>query len=108
MPFNARLPLSEMRLAIETDEPDWGLLLHVSISVVSLLRRMLAKDDRARPSASECLRHPWFTGNTTADIIPCTLQPATLNSLMKVNAESKLLRVLMNIIATELQVCHLH
>jgi len=108
MPFNARLPLSELRLAVENDEPDWGLLLHVSTSMVSLCRRMLAKDDRERPGASECLRHPWFTGNTTADIIPRTLQPTTLNSLMQLHAESKLLRVLMNMIATELQACQLH
>jgi len=108
MPFNARLPMSELRLAVETDEPDWDLLLHVSTSAVSLCQRMLAKDDRARPSAAQCLRHPWFTGNATADIIPRTLQPATLNSLMQVNAESKLLRVLMNIIAAELQACQLH
>lgn len=106
-PFSVQLPLQQLLLAIDADEPDWRLFRHVSTSALSLCRRMLAKDDAARPNASECLRHPWFSSSAMIDRPPRSLRPETLSSLMQLHAQSKFLQVLMNIIATELQVCRL-
>jgi len=101
-PFDPKLPLRELVHAAV--EPDWRLFRHASTSALSLCRRMLATGDAARPSAAECLRHPWFAGPSALEHVPRGLRPETLGTLMQFHAHSKFLQVLMNTIAMELQV----
>ena len=41
-------------------EPNYDLLSNCSKEARDLVRRMLEKDSRKRPTAAQCLKHPWF------------------------------------------------
>jgi len=103
-PFGPRLSVADLAQAVATGEPDWRLFRHASTSALSLCRRMLAKDDAERPTAVECLQHPWFAGPGATDRVPKELRPESVGSLMQFHAQSKFLQVLMNVVATEMQV----
>jgi len=104
LPFGLGVPIAEIARAIKNGEPDWRLFRRVSTTAVSLCRRMLIKDDVLRPSAAECLRHPWFASPCAAESVPRTL---SIGPLVQYHAQSKLQQVLMNLVAAELQVTKL-
>lgn len=68
---------------------------------------MLSKDDAVRPSAAECLRHPWFATVSAEDRVPKELRLETLSALMQFQAQSKSHQVLMNLVSSELNVSKL-
>eukprot|EP00747_Dinoflagellata_sp_TGD_P203094 gnl/TRDRNA2_/TRDRNA2_76700_c0_seq1.p1 gnl/TRDRNA2_/TRDRNA2_76700_c0~~gnl/TRDRNA2_/TRDRNA2_76700_c0_seq1.p1 ORF type:complete len:406 (-),score=85.34 gnl/TRDRNA2_/TRDRNA2_76700_c0_seq1:69-1286(-) len=110
-PFGPGLSLKELAHTITCGEPDWRLFRNVSTSALSLCRRMLAKHDALRPSAAECLRHPWLASPQSGFVedvrLPRELPPHTLSMLMQFHAQSKLHQVLMNLVASELKVSQL-
>ena len=62
-PFTAPDDTDEtVKTRICTQEPDYSpnRLPGVSDTALDLLQKTLTKDARARPSAAECLSHPWF------------------------------------------------
>jgi len=104
-PFGRGTAIREMTRNAAAAEPDWKRFKHVSTSALSLCRRMLMKDDTARPCAVECLRHPWLAVSGKAqERIPRELRTETLTALMRFHAHSKLQQVLMNVVAAELKV----
>ncbi|CAJ1345451.1 unnamed protein product, partial [Effrenium voratum] len=75
----------------------------VSTAALALCKRMLDKDEMTRPTAHECLRHPWLTGGF--DPSPeMPLLPETFSALMQSHAQSKFFQVLMNVVASEIKV----
>ena len=50
---------------IQEDEPEYNLkaFKDVDKSAIDLLKAMLSKNGEDRPSASDCLKHPWFTND---------------------------------------------
>lgn len=104
LPFGLRQPLKDLAQQVCYREPDWRRFRHVSTSALSLCRRMLSRSDHARPSASECLRHPWFYSSGNDDRIGKDLHSQILAELMQFHAQTKIFQVLMNIVAAELSV----
>lgn len=105
MPFGPKLPPATLAQVLAEQDTDWRAFRHASTSALSLCRRMLAREELSRPSAAECLRHPWFGGLAGgAERIPKELKLETLSSLMQVHAQAKFYQVLMNVVATELKV----
>jgi len=97
------MPLKELARAVAAQEPDWRLFRHVSTTALALCRRMLVKDDNARPTVIECLRHPWFSiGIGAGERMPREIRPETLGALVQFYAQAKFQQVLMNVIASEL------
>jgi len=104
LPFAPELSIGELLTAVSTAHPDWRLLRDASTGALSVCRRMLTKDDALRPSAAECLRHPWFLSPANGDPVPRELRGDTFTTLVEFHARSKYIQVLMNIVATELKV----
>jgi serine/threonine protein kinase len=103
LPFGPRLAVQELMAVISVRDPDWQLFRNVSTSALSLCRRMLSRDESVRPSAQECLRHPWL-GSLGASGRWKELRIETVGSLMQFHADAKFQQVLMNIVAAELKV----
>ncbi|CAN0223392.1 unnamed protein product, partial [Discosporangium mesarthrocarpum] len=61
-PFDTSRGLGEEEVArrVTSEEPDLQGMRHVSPEGKDLVRRLLAKDPRDRPSARQALTHPWF------------------------------------------------
>jgi serine/threonine protein kinase len=106
LPFGPNLSMPDLARLIFAGEPDWRLFRHVSTSALSLCRRMLSRDEMVRPSAWECLRHPWFSSCGDGRIVR-ELPLDTNVALMQFHANAKLQQVLMNLIAAELKVSDL-
>lgn len=104
LPFSPRMALRDLARLIASGEPDWRLFRHVSTSALSLCRRMLSRSDIVRPTAAECLRHPWFGSPGSDDRILTELQPEFFGTLMQAYAQAKCHQVLMNVVAAELKV----
>jgi len=102
-PFGPGLALKDLVQTMESSEPDWRLFRSASTSALSLCRRMLLKDDLLRPTAAECLRHPWFESMAN-NRLPKELRSETLSVLMQMHARAKAQQVLMNVVARELKV----
>eukprot|EP00931_Biecheleriopsis_adriatica_P056292 TRINITY_DN33357_c0_g1_i1.p1 TRINITY_DN33357_c0_g1~~TRINITY_DN33357_c0_g1_i1.p1 ORF type:complete len:1061 (+),score=215.07 TRINITY_DN33357_c0_g1_i1:59-3241(+) len=105
-PFPPRRSLRDLVLAATEEEPDWRLFRSASTAALSLCKRMLDKDDAARPSAAQCLRHPWLSTHGPAAERPpeMPLIPETFGALMQSHAQSKFHQVLMNVVATEIKI----
>ncbi|CAE7360143.1 unnamed protein product, partial [Symbiodinium natans] len=91
--------------SILSQEPDWHLFRSASTAALALCKRMLDKDEMARPTAGDCLRHPWlssWTFNAPTPELP--LLPETFSALMQSHAQSKFFQVLMNVVASEIKV----
>jgi len=102
-PFAPRKSISDLANDISSQEPDWHLFRNVSTAALALCKRMLDKDEMTRPTAHECLRHPWLTGGF--DPSPeMPLLPETFSALMQSHAQSKFFQVLMNVVASEIKV----
>lgn len=107
-PFSGRRSLKDLVVGIMDEEPDWHLFRHASTAGLSLCRRMLDKDDTSRPTAMECLRHPWFAhfSLSASESLPLDipLLPETFGALVQSHAHAKFYQVLMNVVATEIKV----
>eukprot|EP00746_Dinoflagellata_sp_MGD_P128828 gnl/MRDRNA2_/MRDRNA2_63116_c0_seq1.p1 gnl/MRDRNA2_/MRDRNA2_63116_c0~~gnl/MRDRNA2_/MRDRNA2_63116_c0_seq1.p1 ORF type:complete len:1006 (+),score=159.72 gnl/MRDRNA2_/MRDRNA2_63116_c0_seq1:90-3107(+) len=102
-PFGHRLTTNQLAQLVMSQEPDWTSFRHASTGALSLCRRMLTKDDQSRPSAQECLRHPWLAQDLTGGDIR-QLRLETLSALVQFHAQSKFHQVVMNLVASELSV----
>lgn len=104
-PFGPGLPLQDLSNVICNSEPDWRFFRGASTSALALCRRMLAKDDASRPTAAECLRHPWIASlGSGGDHPPKELRSETFSTLMQFHAHAKFHQVLINVVAAELKV----
>ena len=80
--------VSKIPQKIKEQEPDYDLepFQKVNPLCVDLLQKMLLKDPSERPSAEECLEHPWFnldftpqnSANRTVESPENLLSPETL------------------------------
>lgn len=104
-PFGPGLPLRDLAHSICNSEPDWRFFRGASTSALALCRRMLCKDDASRPTAAECLRHPWIASlGSGGDHPPKELRTETFSTLMQFHAQAKFHQVLINVVAAELKV----
>lgn len=103
-PFGHRLTVSQLAQSVLSQDPDWSLFRHASTGALSLCRRMLTKDDQNRPTAQECLRHPWLAQSDLSGGDIRQLRLETLSALVQFHAQSKFHHVVMNLVASELNV----
>eukprot|EP00930_Biecheleria_cincta_P056270 TRINITY_DN42419_c0_g1_i1.p1 TRINITY_DN42419_c0_g1~~TRINITY_DN42419_c0_g1_i1.p1 ORF type:complete len:1000 (-),score=138.39 TRINITY_DN42419_c0_g1_i1:47-3046(-) len=105
-PCAPRRSVKDIVKSVCEEEPDWRLFRHASTSALALCKRMLDKDDANRPTAAECLRHPWLchSGLVSESGSERLLLPETFGSLMQFHAQSKFYQVLMNVVASEIKV----
>lgn len=104
-PFLPRKSAGDLADSILSQEPDWHLFRSASTAALALCKRMLDKDEVSRPTAGDCLRHPWlsaWTFNAPSPELP--LLPETFSALMQSHAQSKFFQVLMNVVASEIKV----
>lgn len=106
-PFGRWRPVGDFARAVASEDCDWQAFRHISTSALSFCRRMLTKEDASRPSAAECLRHPWFSAANGDDRAPKELRLESLSQLIQFQAQSKFQQVLMNMVSSELNVTNL-
>jgi calcium-dependent protein kinase len=91
--------------------PNWSLLSHCSPEAVDLVKKMMTIDERLRPTAKECLQHPWFAtsgrpGNDTKTQ-PALLSSEQLKALIKYNTRTAFEKAVFMKIATRSKVSEL-
>ncbi len=90
--------------------PNWNLMKHCSAEAIDLVKKMMAIDERIRPTAKECLEHKWFKSsfkNTARDSKKPLLSDDQIKALIKYNAKSSFEKAVLMKIATHSKVSEL-
>ena len=90
--------------------PNWSQLDHCSKEAIDLVKKMMTIDERGRPTAKECLDHPWFASATRAkagDNKTPLLTGDQLKALIKYNSRSAFEKAVLMKIATSSKVSEL-
>ena len=94
--------------------PNWSLMSHCSPDAVDLVKKMMTIDERLRPTARECLLHPWFASSSPrarpTDGVKgaqALLSPEQLKALIKYNSRSAFEKAVFMKIATRSKVSEL-
>ncbi|CAK0783368.1 hypothetical protein CVIRNUC_006567 [Coccomyxa viridis] len=110
MPFDDRRSrgspaLSQIWKSILTEEPDFGSSAwrDVSDSAKDLVRLLLNKDPKQRPTAKEALNHAWLSGGDSAERARGKpLQETVVQRIQRFNQANVLRRTIFELIAQEL------
>ena len=89
--------------------PNWSLLQHCSSEGIDLVKKMMTIDERLRPTARECLQHPWFKSsfrNSTVDKKPL-LSADQLKALIRYNTRTAFEKAVLMKVATSSKVSEL-
>ncbi|PFH37490.1 calcium-dependent protein kinase CDPK6 [Besnoitia besnoiti] len=101
LPFTGT-SLEEVQEKATYAEPNYALeCRHLTPQAIDLLKRMLTKDPRQRPSASEVLKHVWFNQANTAEI---QISPLMCDNMKRYMRQSHLKNALVNLMAHQLNV----
>jgi len=94
--------------------PNWSLLNHCSSDAIDLVKKMMTIDERLRPTARECLQHPWFASSNRAKPVdsrpatpPALLSSDQLKALIKYNSRTAFEKAVFMKIATRSKVSEL-
>ena len=89
--------------------PNWTQLEHCSSEAIDLVKKMMNIDERLRPSARECLQHPWFKQSFRNNQQEKTslLTPEQLKALIKYNSRTSFEKAVFMKIATSSKVSEL-
>ena len=85
--------------------PNWRLLKHCSTEAVDLVKKMMTIDERFRPTARECLAHPWFASSVSKTT--SILSQEQLKALIKYNSKTAFEKAVYMKIATSSRVAEL-
>jgi serine/threonine protein kinase len=89
--------------------PNWSLLQHCSSEGIDLVKKMMTIDERLRPTARECLLHPWF--RTSFRISQMDKKPLLssdqVKSLIRYNTRTSFEKAVLMKIATSSKVSEL-
>ena len=89
--------------------PNWSNLDHCSSEAIDLVKKMMIIDERLRPTARECLQHPWFKQsfrNNPEEKKPI-LTSEQLKALIKYNSRTAFEKAVLMKIATSSKVSEL-
>ena len=89
--------------------PNWSLLQHCSSEGIDLVKKMMTIDERLRPTARECLQHPWFKTsfrNSIVDKKPL-LSADQLKALIRYNTRTAFEKAVLMKVATSSKVSEL-
>ena len=89
--------------------PKWSQMDHCSSEAIDLVKKMMIIDERLRPTARECLQHPWFKQsfrNNPEEKKPL-LAPEQLKALIKYNSRNSFEKAVLMKIATSSKVSEL-
>lgn len=90
--------------------PNWNLMRHCSADAIDLVKKMMAIDERIRPTAKECLEHKWFVGsfrNAARDSKKPLLSEDQIKALIRYNAKTSFEKAVLMKIATHSKVSEL-
>lgn len=88
--------------------PNWSLLSHCSPEAVDLVKKMMTIDERLRPTARDCLQHPWFSSSgRDSKTGPAMLSSDQLKALIKYNSRTAFEKAVFMKIATRSKVSEL-
>jgi len=101
LPFSGQT-IEEVQNKVCHHEPPFSRdCKHISAPAADLLRRMLTKEPKLRPSAKEVLRHKWFA---QAETMTQDLSPNICVNMKKYMNQSNLKNALVNMVAHQLNV----
>lgn len=81
--------------------PDWSLIRNASLDAQDLVRKMLAFDERARPTAPECLQHRWFANASHNNV---KLSDQQLSALVQQEHQTDFEKTVLMKVATQLSI----
>jgi calcium-dependent protein kinase len=90
--------------------PNWNLMRHCSPEAIDLVKKMMAIDERVRPTAKECIDHKWFKGsfrNAERDSKKPLLSDEQIKALIRYNARTAFEKAVLMKIATHSKVSEL-
>ena len=89
--------------------PNWSQLDHSSKEAIDLVKKMMTIDERPRPTAKECLDHPWFASaaRSKGESKTPLLTGEQLKALIKYNTRSSFEKAVLMKIATSSKVSEL-
>jgi calcium-dependent protein kinase len=90
--------------------PNWNLMRHCSPEAIDLVKKMMAIDERVRPTAKECIDHKWFKGsfrNAERDSKKPLLSDEQIKALIRYNARTSFEKAVLMKIATHSKVSEL-
>ena len=86
--------------------PNWRLINHCSADAIDLVKKMMTIDERIRPTARECLSHPWFLSSPKS-ASRSLLSDEQLKALIKYNSKTAFEKAVYMKIATSSKVSEL-
>jgi len=100
MPFFANTREQLQRKVLQTS-PDWKELSHVSETAIEFLKLLLEKDAEKRPTAKQCLLHPWLQ-QSMKRIKGIVVPNSILTNLMKFTKMDAIKRAIVLMMAHQL------
>lgn len=102
LPFPGQT-IEEVEYKLRNSEPDYEKFRYLPVShqAIDLIKRMLTRDLTKRPTAQECLDHPWLRTARSTDIkVPKTI----CANLKRFRRQPNLKNILTNLLAHQLNV----
>ncbi|CDJ50823.1 CAM kinase, CDPK family, putative [Eimeria brunetti] len=101
LPFTGS-SIDEVKYKVCNCEPNYSReCAHLTKEAVSLIKWMLIKPERQRPTATEVLKHPWFK---QADFKDIQISPIICENMKKYMRQSHLKNALVNLMVHQLNV----
>ena len=82
--------------------PNWDLIKNFSPEAVDICKKMMSYSEESRPTARECLNHPWF--KMSADSLASSLTPEQTKALSAFATKSAFEKTVMLQVATIVRV----